>query len=421
LFSVDFDCSNEEDGQHAFKNGDICQPRFVSCVGGVAWEMTCPDGLMFDPDQMLCERIDAILACGGTPAPETTTWHPTLAAEPTTLQASYGSYQAPAIKAVKPVSHIEKASYGSYQAPAVKAVKPLSHVEKASYGSYETPVAKPVHRMKALLTTTLAADNYNYQTEAPILAAEPITRRRSFDAYETEATTLRPLRKVKALLTTTPLADYGFELEDASETRDVFSSGYGSFDETPSGDFTTRRQMETTMAADQSYGSYQAPAADLVTRRHIQTTRLAALTTPASYGYQAPAIKAVKPLSHVQKTSYNSYQAPAEETTIMADLPTTASYGSYQAPAIKRVEKTSYQAPALKAFKPLEKASYSSYQAPAAEETTIMADLPTTASYGSYQAPAVKALKRVSLIEKAGYGSKKMDFAAPALKEQQTY
>uniref|UniRef100_A0A914XL87 Chitin-binding type-2 domain-containing protein n=1 Tax=Plectus sambesii TaxID=2011161 RepID=A0A914XL87_9BILA len=47
---VDFDCAGLEDGNHAFKNGELCQEKFVSCVGGFAWEMTCPDSLMFDPE-----------------------------------------------------------------------------------------------------------------------------------------------------------------------------------------------------------------------------------------------------------------------------------------------------------------------------------------------------------------------------------
>jgi hypothetical protein len=422
---VDFDCTRVEDGQYAFLNGEVCQPKFVSCVGKIAWEMACPDGLMFDPDQMMCERIDAIVACGGTAEPMSTTtysytYRTTPLAEPTTK--SYSSYQAPARKLAAPVSRIEKASYGSYQAPAVKLAAPVSRIEKASYGSYQAPAVK---------------------------------------------TTLKPR---KAMLTTTPLADddsvtldYGFALASEPEMRNVYSSGYGSLEETAA-EPTTRRSIKTTLAADQSYGSYQAPAAEPTTRRQIKTTRLAAPTTRASYGYQtttpafepttksygsyqAPARKLAAPVSRIEKASYGSYQAPAVKLAAPVSRIEKASYGSYQAPAVKlaapvsHIQKASYgsyQAPAAEpittrrhikttlAAEPVTE-SYGSYQAPAAEpittrrhiKTTLAAE-PTTKSYGSYQSLAAEPTTRL----RSAYGSQKI-FAAPTLKpvmkEQQPY
>jgi hypothetical protein len=315
---VDFDCTSVEDGQYAFKNGDVCQPKFVSCVGGIAWETACPEGLMFDPDLLLCQLIDAIVACGGTAEPISTTtysytYRTTPAAEPTTLK-SYGSYQAPAVKLAEPVRRIEKTSYGSYQAPAVKLAEPVRRIEKASYGSYQTttpafepttksygsyqaPAAEPTTRLR--IKTTVAADQPSYGSYET-LAAEPIT--------------LRHVKKITTLAAEPTTLDYGFELASEPEIHSV----YGSYETTPAAEPTTR----------EAYGSYQAPAAEPI-RRHIKTT-LAAEPITKSYGsYETPAaepatrrpMKKTTLASEPITKSYGSYQ-----TTVLADEPVTRSY-----------------------------------------------------------------------------------------------
>jgi hypothetical protein len=369
---VDFDCSSVEDGQHAFKNGEVCQPKFVSCVGGVAWEMSCPDGLLFDPDLLLCERIDAIVACGGTAAPVTTTisYQTTLAAEPTTLKkASYGSYQTPV---AKPVKLVQK-----------KILKP-----KPAHKAIKTTLA-------AEETTVLPLNNY-YQTEATTLAAEIIPRRSYGDNQKVVEPTIRnrhhhQRHRFEELKKTTPLAEdtttlaYGYELGSAPEVLSV----YGSY-ETPAAEPTTRRHVKTTILAQpttraygyqtttpaaepmtrKAFASYQTPAAEPTTRRHMKTTRLAELTT-RGYGYQTT--------------------TPAAEPTTRRRILTTPSYGSYETPAAEPTTRLR-----IKTTLAPEK-SYGSYETPAAEPTTrrhIKTTLAPKKSYGSYETPAAEPTTR---------------------------
>lgn len=63
--SVDFDCSRLEDGDYPFAHK--CQVEYVSCVAGAPWKRTCPDNLSFDPENRICDRLENIVACGGSP------------------------------------------------------------------------------------------------------------------------------------------------------------------------------------------------------------------------------------------------------------------------------------------------------------------------------------------------------------------
>jgi hypothetical protein len=63
--SVNFDCSGLEDGDYSFSQS--CQNKYVSCVAGAPWERFCPDNLSFDFENRICDRLENIIACGGSP------------------------------------------------------------------------------------------------------------------------------------------------------------------------------------------------------------------------------------------------------------------------------------------------------------------------------------------------------------------
>jgi len=428
LMPVDFDCTSVEDGQHAFKNGDVCQPKFVSCVGGFAWEMSCPDGLLFDPDQLLCERIEAIVACGGTAEPMTTAY----SYEPTTLAAkhlttrkaikdNYGGYETTTLAAEPMTTRkaIVKDNYGSYEKP-IKAVTPKQLIHKTTLKHFK-PEHKPVH--KEMKTTRFVADvtlpAENYYTEATTLAEPITTQRRSFDNYQTNSIErLRPEHhrrrhhhhREEALLTTTPFSkvdNLGYELGSDAEVLSV----YGSY-QTPVAEPTTRLPIKPI----KTFSAYETPVAEVTTRkafasyevpttrREIKTTRRAELTTP-SYGYETTTrlpIKIETPAYSYETTTLEPTTRRQFKTTRRVEL-TTPSYSyetttrlpiKIETPAYS-YETTTLEPTTRRQFKTTRRVELTtpSY----GYETTLPMKIETTTrpikiekSYGSYETPAAE-------------------------------
>lgn len=61
-----FDCSENEDGLYPNPNVYGCSQIYYSCSGGVAKELSCQDGLIFDPETMTCDRPENTFTCTGS-------------------------------------------------------------------------------------------------------------------------------------------------------------------------------------------------------------------------------------------------------------------------------------------------------------------------------------------------------------------
>lgn len=55
------DCTDSADGLYAL---GACEPRFLTCSGGIARIMDCPEGLVYHERQEICDWKHAVFACG---------------------------------------------------------------------------------------------------------------------------------------------------------------------------------------------------------------------------------------------------------------------------------------------------------------------------------------------------------------------
>jgi hypothetical protein len=389
---VDFDCTNLEDGNHAFKNGDMCQPKFVSCVGGVAWGMDCPDGLLFDPDQLLCERIEAIVACGGTAEPMTTEQTTTLAAEPAIKSSGYGSQSLAAL----PISLHRRRDHHR------------ENVLTTAASYYQTPAAEPTTRRHIKTTKAKPITQSYYQTTTP--AAEPTTKT-LFSGYQTKTLAETGHRLIKTNGYETPAVKpvisrhINRHIQRVAAPKKIETS-YGYQATTPAAEPTTRKTlvtMPTTRRHIQTNGGYETPAVKPVINRHINRhiQRVAAPKIEASYGYQTTPIPVPTTLAAEEQTTLLSndyYQTPAAEPTTRRHIkkttmakPITQSYYQTTTPA---AEPTTRRHIKTTMAKPITK-SYYQTTTPAAEPTTrrhiktTMAK-PITQSYYQTTTPAAE-------------------------------
>jgi hypothetical protein len=76
-----FDCSENEDGY--FPNPkEGCSQIYYSCSGGLAKELSCQSGLIFDPETMTCNKPEETFICTGTRATTVITEAPATYAPP---------------------------------------------------------------------------------------------------------------------------------------------------------------------------------------------------------------------------------------------------------------------------------------------------------------------------------------------------
>jgi hypothetical protein len=405
---VDFDCTSVEDGNHPFTK-DQCLPKFVSCIGGVAWEMTCPDGLLFDPEMLLCERVEHIVACGGSPMELETT---------TQYDNSYGSYSydKPAVqplpKVIKPARriNIKPVNRDLYSYDTTPAAEPITTTRRSSYGYKKTtPMEEPTttEAYGDYETTTLnepittTRKSYGYKKTTP--AAEPTTTA-SYDSYETTT--------MQEPITTTRRSSYGYK--KATPFREPVvrrlekpvRDSYYQKKTTPAAEPTTRRSyyQTTTPAAEptttEAYGSYK------------KTTPAAEPTTTASYdSYETTTMQ--EPITTTRRSSYGYKKTtPFREPTTKSyskpvvrrfEMPARDSY--YQKPIVREptTRASFYQKKTTPAAEPTTRRSYYQTTTPAAEPTT-------TKSYG-YETTTMN--EPITTTRRSSYGYKKLPAREP--------
>jgi len=162
-----FDCTS--DGYYAVPGE--CSGNYFICVGGVAYEMTCPGNSIFDPILLVCVTPETA-SCTTTTAISSTTYEPTDPTYPYTEPSTPPTYPStepstpPTYPSTEPAT---KPTYPSTEPPTTETT-PTSTTEPPST---ETPTTLPTEPPTTFPSTQTTGTPGTGPTSAPFVCPEP--------------------------------------------------------------------------------------------------------------------------------------------------------------------------------------------------------------------------------------------------------